>query len=211
MTDEKLEHLRQYFTSLSYEIGFPCIHREPKNYIDDKNLRTWSQVFNNYLNFPLQYPDSNSDDGNKDSDGSEGEELINDDINEVEALSIADINESLKFEGDNSSDDSDVSQNEMKGKQSYIAKAQVIDRRSNLPKVLSKLTWKQKQFFMETKITAFTTWLKYKTICYPHIRLQILKEDCCDTCTKLELLLAGNEINEIEKEALREALAVSYI
>ena len=61
MTIEKIEHLKSFFDSLEVEIGYPCIHRELKNYINDDTLRTWADVFKRYIDFPIVYPDFNID------------------------------------------------------------------------------------------------------------------------------------------------------
>ena len=61
MTIEKIEHLKAFFDSLEIEIGYPCIHRELKNYINDDNLRTWADVFKRYIDFPIVYPDFHID------------------------------------------------------------------------------------------------------------------------------------------------------
>jgi len=224
MTDAKINHLRDYIQQLDFEIGFPCIHREQKNYINNDNLLTWDQVFNDYLVFPCQYPDNVSEDSSEDSnhedsnassdkyydkfdsDEESNNDMQSDNANNEFVNSID--NESDKDMQCTVSKRKSVEQLDNKG---YIVKRIVVKKHSILSETLKALTKKEKNIFMLSKITAFSTWMKYKKICHPHVRLQILKEDCCDTCAKYELMLEDNVLSEKEKEDVREALSVSKI
>ena len=48
-----IQHLKLFFDSLNYVVGFPCPHRNQKNYIEMDGVITWAHVFNLYLRFEL--------------------------------------------------------------------------------------------------------------------------------------------------------------
>jgi len=215
MTLEKIEHLKSFFDSLEVEIGYPCIHRELKNYINDDTLRTWADVFKRYIDFPIVYPDFNIDenshcDSNDEKNEHESEEQFLDEDDDE----YGDTSENKETKDDNQlninhSDFDDDVDNESVIEMHYVVKKRGTDKRSKLPDSWEQLSSNQQQFFKTIKITAFTTWMKYKKIVLPYFSLQILKEDMCDTCFKFNLMLQDDKLTEAEKEDLRSALSVS--
>jgi hypothetical protein len=59
------------------------------------------------------------------------------------------------------------------------------------------------------KMTAFSTFYKYRNLCYPDITLRKLKEDMCDTCIKYKTMLEEEDLSEIDKGKLEAALQVT--
>ena len=213
MTVEKIEHLKAFFDSLEVEIGYPCIHRELKNYINDDTLRTWADVFKRYIDFPIVYPDfsiDEYDDSNDEDNEHQSEEnvLDEDDDDNDETSEIKETKDDIKCNINHSDFDDDVDSDTV-SEMHYVIKKRGTDKRSKLPDSWEQLSSKQQQFFKTIKITAFTTWMKYKTIVLPHFSLQILKEDMCDTCFKFNLMLQDDKLTDAEKEDLRSALSVS--
>lgn len=51
ITEKRLLHLKLFFDSLQYVIGYPCIHRKLRNYIEMDGITTWAHVFCLYLRF----------------------------------------------------------------------------------------------------------------------------------------------------------------
>ena len=46
--------MKSFFDSLTYTVGFPCPHRNQKNYIEMEGILTWAHVYNLYLNFLVE-------------------------------------------------------------------------------------------------------------------------------------------------------------
>jgi len=46
--------MSDFFSSLPFELGFPCPHKEIKHYISETVFKTWLEGFNMYLNFRLK-------------------------------------------------------------------------------------------------------------------------------------------------------------
>jgi len=57
MSQKKLDHMKSFFDSLTYVVGFPCPHRNQKNYIEMDGVITWAHVFNLYLRFKVKDED----------------------------------------------------------------------------------------------------------------------------------------------------------
>ena len=49
--------MKSFFDSLTYVVGFPCPHRNQKNYIEMDGVITWAHVFNLYLRFKVKDED----------------------------------------------------------------------------------------------------------------------------------------------------------
>ena len=201
MTNAKIEHLKSFISSLQFEIGYPCIHRELKNYIDDDNIRTWRQLHNLYLQFPVNYGDN--DKGSTGGDNSSDSNSQNSDTYST--------HDDKSDDGTNESDVTDPipelhSNNKLA--EGYIVKQSLVPKTTVLTELLEQLSVEQRTIFKATKICAFGTWYKYKKICYPNISLTKLKEDVCDTCMKYELMLQDDKLTVTEKEELRAALKV---
>ena len=83
--------------------------------------------------------------------------------------------------------------------------------------VIDALATDEVAWFEKTKITAFSTWYKYKNIFHSNIYLEKLKEDCCDTCMKYEIFLQNPDISEDDRSKIlaarnvRSALFAHYI
>ena len=200
MTEAKLDRMRLFFLSLSYEIGFPCIHREVKNYIEDDDLTTWRQVHNRYLQFPLDYPveyDDVDDVQNREDDVVIGAE---DEIEEdADNDDIADEHEH----------DDDDQQNDDDPDQNYLIVNNVVPKQTVIDSVLEGLSNAKKKYYLQQSIRSFDTWFKYKRIYFSHISLQRLKEDCCDTCIKYKLQLEDENLDDDERQDIITTLQVN--
>jgi hypothetical protein len=204
MTEAKLERMRLFFLSLNYEIGFPCIHRELKNYIDDDDLTTWRQVHNRYLQFPLDYPvecDDEDDQQNGKDDVVIGAE------NENEEDEDQDDDEDEHDDDDNNDDDNAEQKDD--SDQNYLITNNVVPKHTVIDSVLKGLSIARKKYYLLQTIRSFDTWFKYKRIYFSHISLQRLKEDCCDTCIKYKLQLEDPNLDEDERRDIITTLQVN--
>jgi hypothetical protein len=50
--------MAEFFSSLPFELGFPCPHKEIKHYINETAFKTWREGFNVYLRFGLTTSES---------------------------------------------------------------------------------------------------------------------------------------------------------
>ena len=203
MTELKLSHMTAFFNSLSYEIGFPCIHRELKNYIDDDQVTTWRQAYNKDLEFPSPLPDKISE---SDSEEEEEEENAEEELAEQNAKEVVGDGDREEDGGDIEEDNEEL--NELID--SYATDIDLVPKESILDVLLSGLSRKQQLYYRLHTITAFSTWFKYKGILFPHISIQRLKEDCCDTCTKLKLMLEDDNLTPEERLNIEHTFEVIY-
>lgn len=225
--------MKSFFDSLTYTVGFPCPHRNQKNYIEMEGILTWAHVYNLYLNFlveNLSVPAGEQITRISDSDYKKGKldsatvSMHSDSENEKESEKVQGPADDDKYNDEDSDnfpdeddcdDTNDADDDEGDNKQLLSREnRESVDiaskyRRDILTKMRKILSPNDMQHWLTFKMTSFSTFYKYKRLCHPDITLQKLKEDMCDTCIKYKVMLDDEKTSDSDRAKIEEALQVN--